>query len=76
MEAHHAQGRRHRIKAREALQLWFEAVGKHGSQGARNSKARRLNVGTANLEIARRELQRSSGFGEFFWRRQFMLGSV
>jgi hypothetical protein len=25
-EAHHAGGKRHRIKTKEALQLWFEAV--------------------------------------------------
>ncbi len=53
----------------------FEAVGKHGGQGAGNSKARRLNVGMADLEEAKRELQRSSGSGEFL-RRQFVLGSV
>jgi hypothetical protein len=75
MENHHARGRRHRIKAREALQLLFEAVGKHGGQGAGNSKARRQNVGTEDLEVARRELQRSSGFREFLL-RQFVLGSV
>jgi hypothetical protein len=75
MEAHHARGRRHRIKAREVLQLWFEAVGKHGGQGAGNSKARRQNVGTTDLEVARRELKRSSRSGKF-WLRQFVLGSV
>jgi hypothetical protein len=32
----------------------FEAVGKLGSQGTGNSKARRKNVATADLEVARR----------------------
>ncbi len=34
----------------------FEAVGKLGGQGTGNSKARRQNVGKADLEVARREL--------------------
>jgi len=32
----------------------FEAVGKLGGQGTGNSKARRQDVGTADLEVARR----------------------
>jgi hypothetical protein len=43
----------------------FEAVGKLGGQGIGNSKARRQNVGKADLEVDRRELQRGFGFGVF-----------
>jgi hypothetical protein len=39
----------------------FEAVGKIGDQGTGNSKARKKNIGTADLEVARKELQRSYG---------------
>jgi len=43
----------------------FKAIGKLGGQGTGNSKARTKNVGKADLEVARRKLQRSSRGGEF-----------
>ncbi len=43
----------------------FEAVRKHGGQGAGDSKSEEAKCWEADLEVDRRELQRGSGFGEF-----------